>query len=157
MNSVETLAALDSILEPVKGYSREETRDYTSFFPLNRLVDATPPESGEAREFAALAANWKANEVEIRKRLTRWHDSAADLVPMMKQNALLQEDVPLAEDVAAAATAGLQALDYLKSGQPAPASWVTEQLRVLAGAAKPHDALLIMIVPSIRTLVEAAK
>ncbi|MGO9274712.1 MAG: beta-N-acetylhexosaminidase [Terriglobia bacterium] len=157
MTSVETLAALDGILEPVKGYSREETRDYTSFTPLNRLVDATPPESGAAREFAALAANWKANEGEIRKRLTRWHDSAADLVPMMKQNALLQEDVPLAEDVAAAAAAGLQALDYLKTGQPAPASWVTEQLRVLAGAAKPHDALLIMIVPSIRTLVEAAK
>jgi len=157
MNSAETLASLDSVLEPVKGYSRLMTRDYTIVTPLNRLVDATPPESDAARELATLVANWKANEGEIRKRLTRWHDSAADLVPMMKQNFLLREDVPLAEDVSAAAAAGLQALDYLKTGQPAPASWVTEQLGVLARAAKPRDALLIMIAPSIKTLVEAAK
>ena len=157
MNPVETLATLDSILEPVKGYNRLMGRVYTSFTPLNRLVDATPPESDEAREFAALAANWKANEGEMRKRLTRWHDAATGLVPMMKQNALLQEDVPLAEDVSAAAAAGLQALDYLKASQPAPSSWVTEQLNILAGAAKPHDELLIMVVPSIKALVEAAK
>jgi len=158
MNSADSLAALDSILEPVKGYTRDETSPgATSFTPLNRLVDATPPESDAAREFAALAANWKANEGEMRSRLTRWRDEAADLLPTMKQNALLQEDVPLAEYVSAVAAAGLQALDYLKAGQPAPASWVTQQLGMLAGAAKPRAELLIMIVPSIKVLVEAAK
>ena len=157
MNSPHSLEVLDSILEPVKGYSREMTGHYTSFTPLNRLVDATPPESNAAREFTALAANWKTNEAELRKRLTAWRESAADLAPMMKQNALLQEDAPLAKNVAALATAGLQALDYLETGQHAPAAWVTEQLGMLDGAAKPHAELLIMIVPSIRRLVEAAR
>ena len=157
MKPVGSLAALDSILEPVKGYTREETGNYTSFTPLNRLVDATPPESSATREFVVLATNWKANANEIRKRLTTWRDSADDLVPMMKQNALLEDDVSLAQDVSAVAAAGLGALAYLEKGQHAPADWVTHQMETLAGAAKPHGALLIMIVPTVRTLVEAAK
>jgi hypothetical protein len=65
--------------------------------------------------------------------------------------------VPLAEDVSALATAGLEALDYLEAGKPAPEAWVAEQTALLDRAAKPCAELLIMIVPSIRKLVEAAK
>jgi len=151
-----TLRTLADVLEPVKGYAREGARDYTSFTPLNRLVDTERPESITAREFAGLVNNWKANESEIRRQLTRWRD-VADLIPHMRDNALLEEDVPLAEDVSALGAAGLKALDYLDSGQPAPSSWMTEQLDRLDRAAKPRAELLIMIVPSIRVLVEAAK
>jgi hexosaminidase len=154
--SPESLRTLTDVLEPVKGYAREGARDYSSLTPLNRLVDAARPESDAAREFAGLVTNWKANESEIRRQLTRWRD-VADLIPHMRDNALLEEDVPLAEDVSALAAAGLKALDYLDSGQPAPSSWMTEQLDRLDRAAKPRAELLIMIVPSIRMLIEAAK
>lgn len=151
-----TLRTLADVLEPVKGYAREGAREYTSFTPLNRLVDTERPESDVAREFAGLVANWKANESEIRRQLTSWRD-VADLIPHMRDNTLLEEDIPLAEDVSALGAAGLKALDYLDSGQPAPSSWMTEQLDRLDRASKPRAELLIMIVPSIRVLVEAAK
>ena len=148
---------LDDLLEPVKEYSREKTRVYTSLTPLNRLVDATPPESNAAREFAHLADNPGANRDEIRKQLTLWRDNKAQVVPLIERSALLEEALPLAEDVSALAAAGLQALDYLESGRPAPQAWVKDQQALLDRAARPRAELLIMIVPSIRKLVEATQ
>jgi hexosaminidase len=153
---IDSLRILDDVLEPVKGYSREGAREYSSLTPLNRLVDATPPESDEARDFAALVGNWSAGQDAIRKRLTAWRDNKAALVPMMQGSALLEEDIPLAEDVSALAAAGLEALDYLSSGKPAPASWVAQQKALIDRARKPRAELLIMIAPAIETLVDAA-
>ncbi len=152
----QKLKGLADVVEPVKEYGREDARDYTSFTPLNRLVDAARPESIESRQFAELVANWRANEVPIRKMLTRWRDASSELVPQMQRSSLLSEDVPLAENLSKAGTAGLQALDYLDSGKPAPVSWVSEQKAILDQAAKPQAELLLMIVPSVRKLVEAA-
>ena len=157
MQSFGPLPMLADILEPVKEYSREKAREYTSFTPLNRLVDATPPESDAARDFARLADNPRANKDEIRKQLTLWRDNKAALVPLIQRSPLLEETQPLAEDVSALAAAGLEALDYLKSGQPAPQAWVKQQQALLDRAARPRAELLIMIVPSIRKLVEAAQ
>ncbi len=150
------LGTLASLVEPVKDYSREGAREYTSATPLNRLVDTVPPESLEAREFAALVAHPREEKAAIRRRLTYWRDQMNSLAPVLQGSALLQEDVPLAQDVSALAAAGLQALDDLDSGQPAPADWVASQQALFDSAAKPHAELLIMIVPPIRALVEAA-
>jgi hexosaminidase len=157
MQPFEPLRTLDDVLEPVKEYSREGAREYSSFTPLNRLVDATPPESDRAREFARLTDNPSANKEEIRKQLTLWHDNKTQLMPLLERSALLEEAVPLAEDGSALAAAGLQALDYLETGQPAPQAWVKEQEALLDRTARPRAELLIMIVPSIHELVEAAK
>ncbi|HLW78048.1 MAG TPA: family 20 glycosylhydrolase, partial [Terriglobia bacterium] len=157
LSPIGGLRTLADLLEPVKEYAREEARAYTSLTPLNRLVDAERPESDAAREFAALVADWKSHRGEIRQRLTRWRDDTSNALPLMQRSALLQEDVPLAEDVSALSAAGLQALDYLDSGKPAPAAWVTEQLALCDRAAKPRAELLIMMTPSIRALVEASQ
>jgi hexosaminidase len=157
MQPFEPLRTLDEVLEPVKEYSREEAREYTSFTPLNRLVDATPPESNRAREFARLANNPKANKDEIRKQLILWRDNKAQVMPLIKRFALLEEAQPLAEHVSALAVAGLQALDYLDSGKAAPQAWVKEQEALMDRATRPRAELLIMIVPSIRKLVDAAQ
>jgi hexosaminidase len=157
MNDAAPLKVLADVLEPVKFYERGETRPYTSFTPLNRLVDATRPESDAAREFARLLDQVSANHAEIRKQLTLWRDNQAELIPVMQRSALLQEAIPLAEDLAALATAGLEALDYVEAGKPAPQAWLDRQHALLDRAARPRAELLIMIVPSIRKLVEAAQ
>jgi hexosaminidase len=157
MNDAAPLKMLADVLEPVKFYARGETRPYTSFTPLNRLVDATRPESDTAREFARLLDQVSANHAEIRKQLTLWRDNQAELIPVMQRSALLQEAIPLAEDLATLATAGLEALDYVEAGKPAPQAWLDRQHALLDRAAKPRAELLIMIVPSIRKLVEAAQ
>lgn len=152
----DSLRTLADLVEPVKEYTRGATREYTSFTPLNRLVDAARPESDVGREFAQLAGDWRGNESEIRKRLMAWGNAARDLIPMMQRSALLTEDVPLAENLSAVAAAGLEALDHLDAGKPAPQSWVAEQTAVLERAANPQAELLLMIVPSVRKLVDAA-
>lgn len=156
LNSPARLEVLDHLLEPVKEYSREGARNYTSFTPLNRLVDATLPESDAAREFAALVDQLGSHKSKIREQLRLWGDNKDQVLPQMQASALLQEDIPLAEDVAALAAAGLEAMDYIDSRSPAPAAWVAEKRALLERAAQPRAELLIMIVPAIRTLVEAA-
>ncbi|HXJ95188.1 MAG TPA: family 20 glycosylhydrolase [Terriglobia bacterium] len=157
LQPIASLRTLDEVLEPVKGYAREDTRPYNLFTPLNRLVDATRPESDTAREFAALVDNWRANKDQIRKQLTVWRDNQTGLILLMQNSGLLQEDIPLAQDVSALASAGLQALDYLDSGKPAPPGWVAEQLGLVERASKPRAEMLIMIAAPVGKLVEAAR
>ncbi len=156
-HSPETLGTLADVLEPIKHYERENAREYTSLTPYNRLVDATRPESEKARIFAGMVDHWRENENAVRRQLLVWRDSRESLVPLLMKSALLHEDVPLAEDLSAVARAGLEALDYVDSGHPAPQAWVQEQFVLLDLAAKPRAELLLMIVEPVRKLVEAAQ
>src|SRR5581483_3034823 len=52
-DAADQVAMLASILEPMKGYTRHRAKKYGSLVPFNRLVDAIPPESDAARDFAA--------------------------------------------------------------------------------------------------------
>lgn len=45
------LQVLASVLEPLEGYGRISTMHYTTATPLDRMVDAIPPESVAARQF----------------------------------------------------------------------------------------------------------
>jgi len=156
VQSPEVLETLADVVEPIKYYGRHMAREYNSFTPLNRLVDAARPESVKARLFSDQVDHLSANKDAVRKQLLAWRDSREALLPLLQQSALLAEDLPLAEDLAAVAQAGLQALDYLDAGKPAPPSWLKDQLVVLGLAAKPRAEVMLMIVPPVRKLVEAA-
>jgi hexosaminidase len=155
--SPEVPHTLADVLEPVKRYEREDAREYTSFTPLNRLVDAVRPESEKARLFAGMVDHLNANKDQVRRQLTTWRDSREELLPLLQQSALLEEDIPVAEDLSAVARAGLEALSYLDSGKQAPQAWVREQSVLLDLAAKPHAEMLLMIVAPVRKLVAAAQ
>jgi hexosaminidase len=157
MQSPETLKTLADVVEPIKDYDREDARDYTSLTPYNRLVDAARPESESARIFAVRVDHLPTDQDGIRKQLIIWRDSREILLPILQQSALLQENIPLAEDLSAVAKTGLEPLDYLDSGHPAPPAWAEEQRVLLDLAAKPHAELLLMIVAPVRKLVEAAQ
>ena len=157
------LATLSDVVEPVKEYSREEARLYTSPTPLNRLVDATRPESDVAREFSSLVYRALAGGTDaissrdqLRHWLTLWRDNDAALQPALQDSFLLQELTPLSKDLAALGAAGLQALDYLSSGRKPEASWAAKQRAQLDNWKKPRAELLLMIAPHVERLVEAA-
>jgi len=156
-HSPDTLKTLADVVEPIKAYAREGARDYTSQTPYNRLVDAARPESEVARIFAERIDHLRAQHDTVRKQLIVWRDSREELLPVLQQSALLQEDIPLAEDLSSVARAGLEAMDYLDSGHPAPKAWVEEQTVLLNLAAKPHAELTLMIVEPVRKLVAAAE
>ncbi len=160
---VAPLSTLSDVLEPIKDYTREESgRVYTSSTPLNHLVDATRPESDVAREFGdpvdhALTpgGDTTADRERIRRWLTHWRANDSAVQPILESSFLLQEAVPLSKDLAALSSAGLEALDALATAHKPDADWISRQHALLDSAAKPRAELLIMIVPSVRKLVDA--
>jgi hexosaminidase len=163
-NDISTLRTFTDVVEPVKDYTREEiaTVEATSLSPLSRVVDAARPESDTARHFADLVDALIAGQAdpsakqEVRTLLIRWRDNQSNLQALETQSFLLTEIIPLAQDLSAVATTGLQALDYLDRGERASDDWATQQFAVLAKAQKPKAQLLLMVAPSVQKLVEAS-
>lgn len=155
MGPIDSLKVLADVLEPLKNYGRIPLH-YTVDTPLNRLVDSVQPESMNARTFAGWVEHLEANKDAVRKQLTVWRDNHAVLLPVLQKSELLHEDIPLSEDLAALGRAGLEALDYLDSGKPAPPAWVNQQLALMDHAAKPRAEMNIMVAAPVRKLVEMA-
>jgi hexosaminidase len=163
-DDISALRTFADVVEPVKDYSREElaTVEATGLLPLNRVIDAAQPESATARQFANLVDAIVAGKAtaedkrETRAMLTLWRDNQNNLQTLEAQSFLLQEIVPLSQDLSAVSTTGLQALDYIDQGEQAPAPWAKQQFAVLEQAQKPKAQLLLTVVPSVQKLVEAS-
>ena len=158
------LRVLADVVEPVKDYNRwDDAKGPIDFHaPLIRMIDAVRPESDSARQFSELVENFAQSgykdqtiEAQIRSYLTTWRDNDVRLHPVLEQSFLLQEDVPLSQNLSALGAAGLEALDYLDKGQTAPDSWKTGQIAVIDRAGTRQADLLLMVVTPVRELVEA--
>jgi hexosaminidase len=158
----EELRILATAVQPPRGYAREELKQYTALTPLNRLVDAVPPESETARRFnqlASLIAAGKASPQqwqEAQAWLVRWRDNDAKLQPSLSDSELTQELAPVSQSLSQVAGVGLQALDDLKEHRAVSADARDKNLQLLKDAEKPQAVLLDMVAPSVEILVEAA-
>ncbi len=163
-DDISALRTFTDVVEPVKDYTREEIAavEATSLSPLNRVIDAARPESATARRFAELVdvliagrADSDAKQ-EIRAWLARWRDNQSNLQALETQSFLLNEIVPVSQDLSAVAASGLQALDYIERGERASDAWATQQFGLLQEAGKPKAQLLLMVAPAVQKLVEAS-
>jgi hexosaminidase len=158
-----SLKVLASVVEPPKEYVREQLKNYDSYTPLNRMVDAVPPESDRAREFRDLAnliAAGKATPEDwqlARQWLTLWRGNDAALQQLLPQSALTTELAPVSHNLSLAATIGLSALDSLENHQTVSPSLRQDQISSLKSMEVPQAILLDMIVPGIEVLVSATK
>jgi hexosaminidase len=161
---ITALRNLADVVEPVKDYDRwSDAKGPIDFHsPLARMIDAVSPESDTARHFSDLVQTFaqsgykdQAAETQIRSWLTTWLDNDAKLHPLLEQSFFLQEDEPLSQNLSALGAAGLQALDYLDKGQPAPDGWKTQQLAVIEQAKTRQADVLLMVVAPVQQLVEA--
>jgi len=162
---ISSLRVLADVVEPVKDYNRwDDAKGPIDFHsPLTHLIDAVYPESDTAREFSALVQTYlqsgmkdQATEKQIRGWLTHWRDNDSRLGPLLSKSSLLQEDVPLSQNLSLVAAAGLQALDYLDHGQTAPDSWKAAQDSMIEDAKKPKAGLLLMVAEPVQQLVDAS-
>jgi len=166
--SAEEFAALETLadqLEPVKDYTREETAtvEATSFSPLNRVVDAIPLESDAGRHFAELvdefiSASCLAGDAgeRLRAQFTSWRDNDAKLQSLAHRSFLVKEVSVRSQDLSSLGVIGLAALEAIAKRQPAPDSWKTQQLAALEEMKKGKVQLLLIPVPAVQKLVEAA-
>ena len=166
-DEIAALLVLADVVEPLKEYTREDEATKAGVVrsrndALNRLVDAVPPESETARNFARavdqlLAGDLRggATETEIRASLEVWRDNDAALQPLLQRSYLLKELIPLSHELAGLAEAGLQALDYRDEGESAPVEWSGLESAFIDEARKPQADLSVMILPAVQKLVES--
>jgi hexosaminidase len=159
------LRVFADVAEPVKEYTREETApaEATSRTPMNRVVDAVPLESDAGRRFGELVDKFVAAScldaetgARLRSQLLLWRDNDAKLQPLAHRSFLVQEVAGRSQDLSALASVGLAALDSISKRQPAPDTWKTQQLAIIAQAQKPKVQLLLIPSPAVQKLVEAA-
>lgn len=162
---LSALRTLANVVEPVKDYSRERTAaaEPTSQTPLNRVVDAVPLESDSGRRFSELVDKFLASTCrdsaaanELRRRFTLWSQNDATFASMAQKSFLANEVVPTSRDLAAVGNAGFGALDRIAASAPFSSDQQTQLNAVLTEAAKPKSQLLLIPVPAVRKLVDAA-
>jgi hexosaminidase len=161
-NDPQALRVLAAVVQPPEGYERGELKEYFTTTPLNRLVDAVPPESDTARRFNALAkliADGKATPEqwqEARNWLVLWRDNDARLQPLLRGSELTEELIPVSRGLSQVAAIGLQALDDLQLHRRPDAVTFQKNMQLLEAAAKPQAVLLDKVAPSVQLLVQAA-
>jgi hexosaminidase len=159
---IDALKTLADVLEPVKYYERPGSREYTGLMPLNRLVDATRPESDVAREFSQMVHEMLADPSHkhsagpIEAWLVTWRDNHERVLPVIQASASLREAEPLSANLRDLAEVGLEALAKIRRGRRLRDSRWAELLEVLERTAQPRAELLIMVEPTVRKLVAAA-
>src|SRR5215472_7424685 len=158
------LKTLTDVLEPVKDYTRGESTSYTAITttPLNRMVDAVPPESDVARHFADAVNTFLGGScrdantaARLRRWLTAWRDNDAKLRSLSQRSFLVQEVAGRSHTLSILGEMGLSALDLIAKPQPAPDAWRTQQLASIEELKKPQAQLLLIPVAAVQKLVEA--
>ncbi|HYG99154.1 MAG TPA: family 20 glycosylhydrolase [Terriglobales bacterium] len=163
--NTHSLMVLADVLEPPKEYKRHAIdKNLSTDTSYTRLVDVLKPESDSAREFSRLVDRILAGQASpkektrLRAILLRWRDNGVHLQTVLESGNFLQKELaPVSQNVAAVATAALQAIDYLETRITPPPTWAQQQLAVIDLAKKPQASTLIMIAPPIQKLVQAAQ
>ena len=143
------LYVLASVSEATGIEVRRDARHYTSLVPLNRFVDAVPPESEKARALEAMAARRNVTDIEaLRVSFEQWSMNDPG-------NGFPEELTPLSKNLSATGAIGLEALRYLESGKAPPTGWIETQRRALDGFEKPTAEVVLAAVRPVRILLEA--
>jgi len=160
------LAVLAGLVEPVEGYARHGQfqramgRRYSQHTPLNRLIDAIPSDAARARRVVLLVDTLlkdpahEAGRAALTAEFAAWRVAAAELAPLAAERPLMQELAPLIAAFADVAALGQTALDALATGRTLEASDAPDRLNA---AMQPKAEVVLVVVPALRRLVEAAR
>jgi hexosaminidase len=158
MSSGPALRVLADASESLGIEGRRDERKYTSLVPLNRLVDAVPPESPEVRHLEQMAERAASNpatakaEIEgLRAAFTEW--SATD--GQIASNFLTSELMPLSKNLSNLGSIGLRALEFLSEGKSADRDWAARQLQQIDAMEKPIAEVRLAATRPVRILLSA--
>jgi len=159
-HDTKPLKTLIDVIEPVKIYTRGAQRDYTSYSPLTRVVDAARPDAPVAREFRNAVdmyladVNNKAALESLEHDLKMWKANHTRLAELIKISPILKEIETLSQDLSECAQTGLEALNYIKEQKQPGEKWIRTKLEFLEKAKLPRAQTELMIVPGVEKLVK---
>ncbi len=155
------LRVFGDVMQPPRNYERGQLREYDAFSPLNRLIDAVPPESDTARQFMDMVDRIVAGKAsredweQAQEWLVLWRDNDAQLQPLLPKSELTKELAPVSTNLHLVSQAGLDAIGYLREHHHAPLAWKTHEVAFLKQSEKPQAVLLNMVAPAVLKLVQA--
>jgi hexosaminidase len=156
------LEVLTRVVEPVKVYNRPQQRPANQMMPLTRLVDAAGADAPAARPFEAAVDRFLADPAREAGAATlialfeEWRALKPSIDVAIAGAPALAEVQPLADDLVALATTGLDAVSYLRTAAAAPPEWKAAALARLDAAAQPKAQLEFPIIAAMKRLVTAA-
>jgi hexosaminidase len=134
---------------------RRDARKYSSEIPLNRFVDAVPPESESVRHLEQAVRKLVADPsgagseaAELHVTLTEWAENDSRLRPS-------DELIQISKNLSILGSVGLRALEYLRTGKAAPDGWVRQQFEILDAIEKPSAEVTLAAVRPVRLLLES--
>jgi hexosaminidase len=166
-DNIAALQILADVAEPASITIREKEAQNSagiqaSDIPLNRMVDAVPPESESARRFSQAVNRFVASNFQdasaasyIRAVLLVWRDNDGQLQSLLQNSYLLKEVSALSQNLSALGAMGVQAMDYAEGVTRTPDAWRNDQLIRLQEIEKPTADVFLAIAPAIQKLVEA--
>ncbi len=158
--AIEPLRTLANTVRPLFD-PRWNNHAYTSLTPLNRLVDATPPDSETSRRFASEVERFLDNPSDesphdtLATQLQAWRANHDVLGPFIRRHSLLAEVEPLSITLSQIAEVGLRYLQATRSGRALSRPERERDLALLERAALPTAELELQILPGIRRLLGA--
>ncbi len=161
--NIEPLKILLSAIEPLKVYERGGGREYTSYSPLSRLVDASYPDPKTVRDFNNNVQKFLKNNSpdelyqKLKAQLIEWYNNHADLLTIIKDSPILKEIESLSYDLSKVAEIGLQSLQVINDGETIPADWKKKSTEILKNCKAPRGENEIMIINSVQELVNMTK
>jgi hexosaminidase len=163
---IAALRAFVDLIEPVKGYQREEFHSkYVQSTPLTGLADTARPDSAAARDFTNAAERFLFSApsydaiaaASLRQTLQNWIAAAERVSTVLPEKSpRLQEATALAAQLTSASRLGLDALDSLLSGKPPADPSAQASLAALKQASVGQAACELAVIPALRLLVSAA-
>jgi len=154
----DALRVLAGVSEALGIEGRRNLQQNASLAPLNRFADAVLPESEPVRALELTVKHLSSNPAvipELGATLTEWAANEVRLKSLAEHNFLLADLLPLAANLAATGKIGLQALELLEAGRPAPSGWVVAQNRELDRLEQPVSQVHLAAVRVVRLLVAA--
>ncbi|HEX5489042.1 MAG TPA: hypothetical protein VFX04_07850, partial [Rhodanobacteraceae bacterium] len=152
------LQVLVDVISPVRGYQRNASDTYTIYSPLSSVADAATGNPWAAIQFTEAVKAFDAHpdaatEQEIRAYLEQWIANDPALEDLIHRSPALHSVTPLAHSLLALSKIGLQALDYIDQGQPAPYAWVRQTTTDFLQAREPAAETKLRIVDAVEQLV----
>jgi hexosaminidase len=155
---VQPLHDLLAVTMPVSFGQRSRIQGTTRLTPLARLIDAARPDPWSRSQLNRLAAEVVRTGAtgardQLRRAFGEWKPLAAAVAALGDSLPLARDGEPAARALTPLADLGLQALDYLGSGN-APAGWKAAAKASLEELARPQGMLRLAGVEAVQLLVD---
>ena len=142
------------LLEPLKGYKRNERDNFTKFSPYTQVVDVAVPDPPSLRKSNKIIDEATMNNHSaLVEMLKMWEENHLYVMQLGKGNPLLQPIMHHSSSLQRLASALLEFIELKKRGSNIKESWHQNFSLLIDKASKPNGYCELMVIDSLKKFV----